>query len=170
MEEAVARASGLAATYGARASAYDALLVRQRAVANRLELFVAVAMCLVGASGSAGFFSRVSGLGQLYADSGLAYAAWDAAELLFMAAAALATAYLGVVRPRDKMQAYGSASDTCSAVASVAKIVEYAGSVPRDGQEAVAALSGTVHSMLTTLEATAADNQPPLDDCAKKTG
>lgn len=173
MEDTVARASGLASTYGARASLYDALYVRQRAVANRLELFVAVAMCLIGASESASIFSRVSGLGDLYAERGLLCAAWDATELLLVAAAAVAVAYLGAVRPRDKMQAYGSASDTCTAVASVAKIVEHTEHVVFDdpgtcGPATAATLRSMVHSMLTTLEATAADNQPPLDVPAGK--
>lgn len=159
----IAEAADKAADYSARAARYDALVVKNRALASRLELFIAVAICVLGVTGSINYFDRLAHLGDTYETEGPAAAAWDAFEIALAFGLGVATAFVGAVQPRDKMAAFGAASDACAAVASVNEIAGKTRLVKGGDPDAdLVVCLNLVANMLTTLEATATDNQPPL--------
>lgn len=165
-----AAAAAKAEEYARRAGRYDTLVVANRTLASKLELFIAVAVCLLGMSGSAGYFERAAGLPELYASEGFVVGTWEVLQLSLALALGLATAYMGAVRPRDKMAAFSSASDACSAVAAVATLVGQTDMADSEHAEVANLMiaHNLVEGMLTTLEATASDNQPPLPEPKNK--
>jgi hypothetical protein len=165
-----ARAAALQRDYEERAGRYDGLVVKNRTTATIVETIVAICLVLVGSSSIAGGFSSINAAIDSADDAGVS--AWDVVYAflvpLVSLVAAVLGAYLKVCNPRGKQQLFGSASDACGAVSSVAKIVA-ATRLGSDGDQTLA-LSNMVSSMLTTLETAATDNQPPLAPAPTKKG
>lgn len=152
-------AAQLQREYQAKVAAYNAELLASRKWANFLELVAAVCVVFAGSSATAGLLA-------LQAADGLA----QALPHLVGLTGALVTAYIGVCQPRQRQAQFAAASSVCAAVAKVAEVV--VGNSPLTTEFVTEAGSPAckrcvlheccIAAALRTLEATALDDQPPL--------
>jgi hypothetical protein len=123
-------------------------------------------MAVVGTGGTVSVLTTIARYSDEDSEVGGADLAWILVPAIFNFLAMLMMAYTKVMQPREKQAQYSAASGACATVSTVAKVSTRADLGGAEDKTLV--LSNLLSATLTTLEATALDDQPPLSGDKKK--